>query len=389
MDNELKEENESKIIELSGRITSTNASEIETLVLSNADEKSGMIIDVRNLEFISSAGLRVLLKAKKLCGKKPFKIINANEELMNIFDMTGFSEIMEISKSVRSISVDGCEKIGSGACGEVFRLDDETIVKLYYPRVLKKDIEQEKALSKKAFVLGIPTAISYDIVDVDGRVGVVYELLNAKTLAELIRSDEKNLEKYVQMYADVCRLIHSTEDETGFLPSFKDLCRDEVSKIHSVTEEERNCLFRFIDLLPEEKTCVHGDLNINNIMVQNGECCLIDMGEFSVGTPMHDISRIIFSMDFASDGAEFNQFFKMPQTTVDRILELFLKKYFKTDSLEEAEKENPDVKWLYPLAWFRCCTAFLKSERWPKEKKDEALTLLHEKLIPFVESLEK
>ena len=104
--------------------------------------------------------------------------------------------------------------------------------------------------------------------------------------------------------------------------------------------------------------CLHGDLNINNIMVQNGECCLIDMGEFSTGTPMFDLSRI---------------------------LHLFLEKYFGC-SLAEAEKIHPDTAWLYPLACFRCCTSLLKGDRWGEEKRAMALDILRTKLIPFVDA---
>lgn len=389
MKSDIKHENSTTLVELSGKITSSNAPDFESSIFNEPNETDGIIFNVKELEFISSAGLRVLLKAKKRCGKKIFKIINASEDIMNIFDITGFSEIMDISKAVRSVSIDGCEKIGAGACGEVYRLDDETIVKLYYPRIKKEDIEQEKALSKKAFVLGIPTAISYDIVDVGGRVGVIYELINSKTLTELIRDNPSNIEKYVEMYADVCRLIHSTKEESGVLPRFKDINRTDIPLISGVTKEERDFLFKFLDLVPDAQTCIHGDLNINNIMVQNGECCLIDMGEFSTGTAMFDISRIIFSMHFAPDDSQYNSFYKLPQNTVDEILEMFIKKYFNVSSIEEAEQENSDVKWLYPLAWFRCCTSFLKGDRWPQNKRDEALELLHKKLMPFVDEYEK
>ena len=124
-------------------------------------------------------------------------------------------------------------------------------------------------------------------------------------------------------------------------------------------------------------------------MVQNGECCLIDMGEFSTGTPMFDLSRILFSMEFAgAPRGEFNHFYKMPQDTVDRVLHLFFEKYFGCP-LEEAEKNHPEAAWLYPLAWFRCCTSLLKGDRWGEEKRAMALDILRTKLIPFVDAQDK
>ena len=386
METNIRHDGQLSVVELTGSINSGNAHEFEDALSGEPSSEEGVIIDAGGLEYISSAGLRVLLAAKKRCKGKIFRIVNVNDEVMNVFDVTGFSEIMDISRAVRQLSVEGCDRIGAGACGEVFRLDDETIIKLYYPRVKKEEIEQEKALAKKAFVMGVPTAISYDIVEADGRTGVVYELIKSKTIGELIRGDEGHLEEYVDMYAAVCRQIHGIEAEPGQLPSFKDINRSDIPNVTGITEEERAYLHRFLDLIPDRMNCLHGDLNINNIMVQNGECCLIDMGEFSTGTPMFDLSRILFSMEFAGAAkGEFNSFYKLPLFDLSRILHLFLEKYFGC-SLAEAEKIHPDTAWLYPLAWFRCCTSLLKGDRWGEEKRAMALDILRTQLIPFVDA---
>lgn len=386
METNIRHDGQLSVVELTGSINSGNAHEFEDALSGEPSSEEGVIIDAGGLEYISSAGLRVLLAAKKRCKGKIFRVVNVNDEVMNVFDVTGFSEIMDISRAVRQLSVEGCDRIGAGACGEVFRLDDETIIKLYYPRVKKEEIEQEKALDKKAFVMGVPTAISYDIVEADGRIGVVYELIKSKTIGELIRGDEGHLEEYVDMYAAVCRQIHGIEAEPGQLPSFKDINRSDIPNVTGITEEERAYLHRFLDLMPDRMNCLHGDLNINNIMVQNGECCLIDMGEFSTGTPMFDLSRILFSMEFAGAAkGEFNSFYKLPQDIVTHILHLFLEKYFGCP-LAEAEKTYPDAAWLYPLAWFRCCTSLLKGDRWGEEKRAMALDILRTQLIPFVDA---
>ena len=386
METNIRHDGQLSVVEVTGSINSGNAHEFEDALSGEPSSEEGVIIDAGGLEYISSAGLRVLLAAKKRCKGKIFRVVNVNDEVMNVFDVTGFSEIMDISRAVRQLSVEGCDRIGAGACGEVFRLDDETIIKLYYPRVKKEEIEQEKALAKKAFVMGVPTAISYDIVEADGRTGVVYELIKSKTIGELIRGDEDHLEEYVDMYAAVCRQIHGIEAEPGQLPSFKDINRSDIPNVTGITEEERAYLHRFLDLIPDRMNCLHGDLNINNIMVQNGECCLIDMGEFSTGTPMFDLSRILFSMEFAGAAkGEFNSFYKLPQDIVTHILHLFLEKYFGCP-LAEAEKTYPDAAWLYPLAWFRCCTSLLKGDRWGEEKRAMALDILRTQLIPFVDA---
>lgn len=368
-----------------GNINSANAAEFSEALGALPGEAESVTLDIAGLDYISSAGLRVLLSLKKRCEKKPFRVVNANTEVMEVFNMTGFSEIMEIEPACRQISIDGCEVIGRGACGECYRIDDETIIKLYYGNADISRIEHEKMLSKKAFVMGIPTAISYDIVEANGRKGVVYELIKSKTLGELIRADCTKLDEYVRMYADTCKKVHAIHTSDSEIPSFKEANRADIANITGVTEEERQYLHRFLDLVPDGDTCIHGDLNINNIMVQDGECCLIDMEELSTGTPMFDISRILFSMVYANTApGTFNGFYKMLSEEVEEIYKKFFRLYFGCDTEEEAEKANPEVRWLHPLAWFRACTSLLKGNRWGEEMRQKALGLLRERLIPFV-----
>lgn len=377
--------NKETVAFVEGSINSANATEFGEVLAALPGEAESIKLDIAGLEYISSAGLRVLLSLKKRCGEKPFHVINASIEVMDVFNMTGFSEIMDIEPICRKISIDGCEMIGRGACGECYRIDDETIIKLYYNNTHIESIEHEKSLAKKAFVMGIPTAISYDIVESNGRKGVVYELIKSKTLGELIRADNTKLDEYVKMYADTCKKVHMIHTSDTEIPSFKEVNRADIANVTGITDEERQYLHRFLDLVPEADTCIHGDLNINNIMVQGDECCLIDMGELSTGIPMFDISRILFSMVYANTAiGEYNSFYKMQSSEVSELYEKFFRDYFGCDTVEEAEKTDPEVRWLYPLAWFRCCTSMLKGDRWPQEKRQMALDLLRNKLIPFV-----
>ena len=118
-------------IHLSGRVDSGNAQDVEEAIKQMVDGRSGdqIVLDLEDLEYVSSAGLRVILRLAKSAGT--FKIVNASSAVYEIFDMTGFTEMFEITKAYRRISVEGCEVIGKGANGEVYRIDPDTIVKVY------------------------------------------------------------------------------------------------------------------------------------------------------------------------------------------------------------------------------------------------------------------
>lgn len=378
------------IINMEGVLNSSNAQQASEKVENEPSAGvSSILIDIKKLDYISSAGLRIILSLKKKAKAMPFKIINANNDVMKVFDDTGFSSIMDIEAALRQVSIEGCKMIGHGACGEVYRLDDEQIIKLYYPHISDETIEQEKALAKKAFTLDIPTAISFDIVECDGRKGVIYELIKSKTVTELIRDDLEHMDKYVHLYADTCKKIHSIDGSKSDLPKFKTQNREDIARITDITEDEKALLYRFIDLVPEGSTCIHGDLNPNNIMFSNGECCLIDMGEFSTGIKEWDISRILFSLKYGNMFNDFNSFYKLSHDDVDKILTLFLDEYYGMHDLDKISNLDDNSKFLMPLTWFRCICSMCKGDRWAPEFKNLGQELLHDHLIPFIKEMDK
>ena len=173
---------------LEGRIDSNNAPELEKKLLDIAaqnDPATKIQIDVDKLEYISSAGLRVLLKLRKEI-KKPLPVINASNELYEIFNVTGFVELLEVHKKMREVSVEGCELIGEGANGKVYRLTKDEMIKVFQHKVTLEEIEAEREASRKAFLLGVPCAIAFDTVRCGDSYGTIYEMLNAKTLTEII-----------------------------------------------------------------------------------------------------------------------------------------------------------------------------------------------------------
>lgn len=84
-------------IALSGRLDTTTAPELEKAFNEVLDGATSLTLDFSELEYISSAGLRVLLSAQKVMNKQgEMKLIHVNESIMEIFEVTGFSDILTI-----------------------------------------------------------------------------------------------------------------------------------------------------------------------------------------------------------------------------------------------------------------------------------------------------
>ncbi len=85
------------LLELSGRLDTTTAPELEAVVKSSLDGVTLLTLDFANLEYISSAGLRVLLSAQKEMNQKGKMVVkNACEDIMEVFEITGFIDILTI-----------------------------------------------------------------------------------------------------------------------------------------------------------------------------------------------------------------------------------------------------------------------------------------------------
>ncbi|HCH28617.1 MAG TPA: anti-sigma factor antagonist [Ruminococcaceae bacterium] len=82
---------------LEGRLDTTTAPELETVIQNELSDVKELVFDFKNLEYISSAGLRVLLSAQKIMNKNGnMKIINVNDMITEIFEVTGFIDILTV-----------------------------------------------------------------------------------------------------------------------------------------------------------------------------------------------------------------------------------------------------------------------------------------------------
>ena len=90
-------DNQQLTVTVSGRIDTTTAPELESYLNANLEGITDLVIDLKDMPYTSSAGLRVILKAQKTMNKQgSMKLINVCSDVMEIFDMTGFSDILTI-----------------------------------------------------------------------------------------------------------------------------------------------------------------------------------------------------------------------------------------------------------------------------------------------------
>lgn len=280
-------------IDLFGRIDSGNAAEVEQDLLGRL---AGMgecpvTLDAEKLEYISSAGLRVILRLRK--AYPDFKIINVNTEVYDIFEMTGFTEMITVEKAYRTVSVEGCEVIGEGANGKVYRIDKDNVVKTYKNADALAEIQHEREVAKLALILGVPTAISYDVVRVGDSYGSVFELLNSRSFAKILANEPERYEWCVAEYVKMLKKIHSIQVPEGKLPRIKDKILKGIRRTSALLPADLGeKLVKMAEAIPDTNNMIHGDFHTKNIVLAGDEVLVIDMDTLSVGHPIFDFMRM-------------------------------------------------------------------------------------------------
>ena len=331
-------------IAIEGRVDASNATAAEEQIFAIKKENAGKntVIDADNLEYISSAGLRVILKIRK--EEPKLAIINVSPEVYEILDMTGFTDMVTVEKAYRRMSIEGCEFIAKGACGAVYRYDDETIIKTYFSKDALPEIQQERESARKAFVLGVNTAIPYGIVRVGDGYGTVTELLGAVNVTKLICNDPNNLERPVEYYVDLLKNIHSVEANEGDFPDMREIALDWTDFVcKHIPQEKAQKLRAMVEAIPKMNILLHGDYHTNNVMIQNNEPLLIDLDTLCVGHPIFELGSMYNAfLGFSEYNHEdIKHFMGYDRETSGRFWKLSLMKYLgTTDENRFKEIEN-------------------------------------------------
>ena len=327
-------DNESLSIFFEGEINSFNSDEIEKEIeaITSKETFKTLYLDFTHLKYISSAGLRILLKLKQKYND--VHVLEASLEVYDVLEMTGFANIMDVKKAIARVSVDGAKIIGTGFFSTVYRVSPDTIIKVFNRVSDSAQIERELNLAKQAFVLGIPTAISYDIVRVDDKFGVRFEMLDCISLKDAFVTQKDKYDELIDRYVGLLKKINTTicldpkvRSQKEFYLEKVEVCKQFLDKKHYEKAK------KMIEAIPDDMTFVHGDCHFKNIMIQNEDLLLIDMDTLSHGHPIFEFAAIrapylAFEED---DPGNTARFLGMEPEYCSKIYYDTLKKYFGRD----------------------------------------------------------
>ena len=324
-------EKEKLTIYFEGDLNSYNADnfekEIEEIV-TNQSFKT-LMLDFSSLRYISSAGLRIILKLKQRFDD--VHIIEASLEVYDVLAMTGFINIMDVKKALKRVYISGAQVIGSGFFSTVYRIDKDTIIKVFNRVSDPEQIERELKLAKQAFILGIPTAISFDIVRVDDKLGVRFEMLDCISLRDAFKNNPDKYDELLDKYVALLKKINTTDCKDPTIPDMRQAFLKKVDEIKEFLDDKYYRKAKaLIEGIPESMNFVHGDCHFKNIMVQGDDFLLIDMDTLSRGEPIFELATlrapyVAFEED---DPGNNEKFLGMSAEMCKKLFDDIVEKYF-------------------------------------------------------------
>lgn len=330
---------------VSGRIDTLSAPEFGRRIdeIHRSYPDFTMKLNFSGVEILTSCGIRELLRFKKT--GYSFFLENVNSDVYFTLKLTGMTMIIDVRRTIPPLSVEGCELIGAGANAEVYRLSDDSIVKVFTRPLPLDDIIEERMLAKMAFTAGIPTAISFGLTEVNGKPGLVFELIDAKSIAKLIGEDRGNLDRYVGSYAELLRDIHAIDCQTwkkNSLINEADRFSAKIGLLGDFLKPDCSEKLRRAALsLAKKHSLLHMDMQPNNVMVTGSELCLIDMDSVAQGAPEFELAqlkRTLILYWYLDDQTRFLSFDRAASEELwGRLLRLY---YGTEDETFLAEKEK-------------------------------------------------
>jgi len=179
--------------------------------------------------------------------------------------------------------------IGKGRIAEVFEWDEGLAVKLFYKSRLTKFIAHEASVSQLVNEAGFPSPYVRELVEMQGRSGIVFERLSGKTMLAAMSEKPWTLVNSANMLAELHSSMHKMTIPS--LPDQSETMITGLQRIKTISSKERKKIIDIVHSLPIKNSLCHGDYHPDNVLLTDKGPFVIDWTTASTGNPIADVAR--------------------------------------------------------------------------------------------------
>jgi aminoglycoside phosphotransferase (APT) family kinase protein len=218
--------------------------------------------------------------------------------------------------------------IAVGRTAEIFAWGEGRILKLLRPGFPSYLIQQEEVITAAICQAGIPVPKIYEVVEVDGRAGIIYERIDGPSLMGNMEGHLFGLWKYASLLARLHALIHthtfSPAPEDA--PRQKKILAQQIEAAEVLPAAVRSAVLALLDALPDGDTLCHNDFHPLNVLMGSGDGgvdhpVIIDWESASLGNPCADVARTTLTVALGRPAEGF------PNLWVKKVSEWYLRAF--------------------------------------------------------------
>ena len=239
----------------------------------------------------------------------------------------------------REIDLSKWRQVGEGGNGKTYICPDDPDVLLKVNNARLSTLEavtKEYNVSRKVQETGLSVPRMKEIVRVSGVYGTITErIAGKKSLSKICHDSPEKTEEMAEFLCERAKELFSKECDTEFFPDRKKQLLSALEKATFLGKETLGIISAFARNIPDCTTCVHGDLQMGNLIVSEGKYYWIDLDRFGYGDPMFDIGHLYLLCKVYSSMKRVQELFHISKEQFDRFWDAFARAYTGKDNHEE------------------------------------------------------
>lgn len=188
------------------------------------------------------------------------------------------------------VNLNTAEIVGRGLTSDVYSWGEGRVLKLFYPQFAASKVESEFAMTRAVHAAGIPAPAAHEVVEIEGRLGIVLERVEGRSLIDCVQTRPWTLfavaRQFAQLHAQLHGLLGPTE-----LPQQRQRIANTIEAARDLPEADKEAARRHLADLPDGEALCHGDFHPGNILVSWRGPVIIDWETASRGHPLGDVAR--------------------------------------------------------------------------------------------------